>query len=447
MSFQGFLTNQGNAPVNGPRTIIVKFFSAALGGAQIWSRTYDSHPVSAGKFDMTLDGGSPDFSTLAFNDSWWIQLVVDGEVISPRTMLAASPFANGLSLPVEAEGDVGGVGSSAFKVTNTATSGPNNAIFGVSNSTSGKAVNGFATASSGSAYGVYGESASSEGRGLSGLSTALSGEAVGVYGESKAPQGTGVYGLARSSSGNPTGVYGESSGVFGSGVEGRGENGVLGRTNRVDGRGVFGVTSFASGWAGYFWGGQGVYAQGDDNNSPDLVLGGNDDGRIFSDPLYNSSDIWLHSNDAVVIQLDNDGSGQDADFTIKNKDGTNIFNVDEDGTVTVDGMVEHSSDRNRKHGIVPIDAAEILDEVALLPISRWMFKGQSVEHVGPMAQDFYSSFGVGADDKHIVTADANGVALAAIQGLYELVKQQQVMLAQQQAEIEQLRRIVEGEDD
>ena len=34
-----------------------------------------------------------------------------------------------------------------------------------------------------------------------------------------------------------------------------------------------------------------------------------------------------------------------------------------------------------------------------------------------MAQDFYAAFAVGPDDKHIATVDADGVALAAIQGL------------------------------
>jgi hypothetical protein len=35
-----------------------------------------------------------------------------------------------------------------------------------------------------------------------------------------------------------------------------------------------------------------------------------------------------------------------------------------------------------------------------------------------MAQDFYAAFGVGENDTTITTIDADGVALAAIQGLY-----------------------------
>jgi len=40
-----------------------------------------------------------------------------------------------------------------------------------------------------------------------------------------------------------------------------------------------------------------------------------------------------------------------------------------------------------------------------------------VRHLGPMAQDFYSAFGVGVDDRHITSIDEDGVALAAIKAL------------------------------
>lgn len=39
-----------------------------------------------------------------------------------------------------------------------------------------------------------------------------------------------------------------------------------------------------------------------------------------------------------------------------------------------------------------------------------------------MAQDFHAAFGLGSDDKGISTVDADGVALAAIQGLNSKVE-------------------------
>jgi hypothetical protein len=51
-----------------------------------------------------------------------------------------------------------------------------------------------------------------------------------------------------------------------------------------------------------------------------------------------------------------------------------------------------------------------------------------------MAQDFHAAFGVGEDDTTISTVDAQGVALAAIQGLYQIVQAQQAEIAQLKAQ-------------
>ncbi|MBW6474993.1 MAG: tail fiber domain-containing protein [Anaerolineaceae bacterium] len=79
------------------------------------------------------------------------------------------------------------------------------------------------------------------------------------------------------------------------------------------------------------------------------------------------------------------------------------------------------SDRNLKENFEIIDKKALLDSLAGIPITDWNYKAQdeSIRHIGPMAQDFYAAFGVGEDDTHITTIDADGVALAAIQGLYE----------------------------
>jgi hypothetical protein len=46
-----------------------------------------------------------------------------------------------------------------------------------------------------------------------------------------------------------------------------------------------------------------------------------------------------------------------------------------------------------------------------------------------VAQDFHAAFNVGEDDQHIATVDADGVALAAIQGLNEVVKEKEARIA------------------
>lgn len=98
-----------------------------------------------------------------------------------------------------------------------------------------------------------------------------------------------------------------------------------------------------------------------------------------------------------------------------------------------------TSDRAAKENFAPVDAKEVLAKVATLPISRWSFKADAgTPHIGPMAQDFYDAFGLGTDEKHIATVDADGVALAAIQGLHSLMKEKDAQLSALQKRLSDL---------
>jgi hypothetical protein len=94
---------------------------------------------------------------------------------------------------------------------------------------------------------------------------------------------------------------------------------------------------------------------------------------------------------------------------------TNLLHVN--GTVQALAYIT-GSDRNAKENIRPIEPAAILEKVVALPISTWTFKQEpNGTHLGPMAQDFHAAFGLGNTDTGIMTVDADGVALAAIQAL------------------------------
>ena len=66
-----------------------------------------------------------------------------------------------------------------------------------------------------------------------------------------------------------------------------------------------------------------------------------------------------------------------------------------------------------------------------MPVSTWNYKSQdpSIRHIGPMAQDVFGAFGVGEKETMITTIDADGIALAAIQGLLELVQEKDCEIA------------------
>ena len=98
--------------------------------------------------------------------------------------------------------------------------------------------------------------------------------------------------------------------------------------------------------------------------------------------------------------------------------------LDVAGEVTATA-VNITSDRNAKEQFKPVNAREVLAKVVGLPITEWQYKTQSdARHIGPMAQDFREAFALGRDEKHITSVDADGVALAAIQGLNEVVREQ-----------------------
>ncbi len=112
--------------------------------------------------------------------------------------------------------------------------------------------------------------------------------------------------------------------------------------------------------------------------------------------------------------------------------GVDTFNV-WSSEIYLNGSVYNSSDRNMKEAFSFVSARAVLDKVVEMPVSTWRFKTEddSVRHIGPMAQDFMEAFGYGKSDKHITATDADGVALAAIQGLYAMQREE----LQEQAEV------------
>ncbi len=95
------------------------------------------------------------------------------------------------------------------------------------------------------------------------------------------------------------------------------------------------------------------------------------------------------------------------------------------------------SDRAAKENVEAVDGRDVLERLAAVPVATWNYKTQddAVRHMGPMAQDFRAAFGLGVSDRLIDTIDTDGVALAAIQGLRDVVHD---IAAEKDAEIVRL---------
>jgi hypothetical protein len=141
---------------------------------------------------------------------------------------------------------------------------------------------------------------------------------------------------------------------------------------------------------------------------PDLA------GRYFQVAKYNTN--GTPTSLAIVDQAGN--------LTVTGSVVANL-NVICNGNVIAHGVVL-TSDRDAKERFKPLDAKNVLAKVAALPITEWNYKDEGIDtrHMGPMAQDFHAAFGLnGTDEKHISVVDEGGVALAAIQGLNQEVKE------------------------
>jgi len=250
--------------------------------------------------------------------------------------------------------------------------------------------------------------------------------------------GGGGYSRAGSNDGNPASdpfatVAGGYSNLASGGyatVGGGGENTASGENATVGGGGA----NTASGWYATVPGGCLSQAKGDYSFAAGR--------RAVADGQ--GSFVWGDSNN---FDLHAWGANQ---FVVRATGGFwMISGIDASGLTTSGARLPAGSgswgqlcDRNAKANCAPVHPRAVLEKVAALPISTWNYIAQdpSIRHVGPMAQDFYAAFGLGEDDKHIATVDADGVALAAIQGLHEILREKDAEIAEikkQNAELQE----------
>jgi hypothetical protein len=104
-------------------------------------------------------------------------------------------------------------------------------------------------------------------------------------------------------------------------------------------------------------------------------------------------------------------------------------------TLTTSGVWANASTFEKKTDFTELDTRSILETLVRLPVRQWRYKVEpsTTKHVGPTAEDFHEAFNLGESSTTIGTVDADGVALAAIQGLYELVQELQAENKQMRA--------------
>jgi hypothetical protein len=196
-----------------------------------------------------------------------------------------------------------------------------------------------------------------------------------------------------------------------------------------------GVDNTASGWAATVGGGEGNTAAGDYS----FVVGLR---AKNTDPNHDGVFLFADFND---FDFPSTAANQ---FRVRATGGAQfVLGIDGSGNPTWTCSVSNgtswscSSDLNLKENLTLVEGRQVLAQLSVLPIYTWSAKGgdPAVRHMGPMAQDFYSIFRLGTDDKMISTIDLDGVALVSIQALYQMSLEKDKQIEQLTQEIEDLR--------
>ena len=188
-------------------------------------------------------------------------------------------------------------------------------------------------------------------------------------------------------------------------VGGGHENRATGTNSTV----VGGCDNVAAGWAATVAGGRENVAQGDCSFAA---------GRA-ANATYNGCFVWADYGPPTA-EISCDGPNQ---WRVRARGGVYFYTSDDLSTGSYlaagSGSWASVSDRSAKENFDIVDRQEVLRKLAAIPVTTWNYKMEdsSIRHMGPMAQDLYAAFGLGDSDESITSIDADGVALAAIQGL------------------------------
>ncbi|MGV6860140.1 MAG: tail fiber domain-containing protein [Putridiphycobacter sp.] len=139
----------------------------------------------------------------------------------------------------------------------------------------------------------------------------------------------------------------------------------------------------------------------------------------------------IHSGSFIYADKSTTGyieTTADNQFMVRAAGGTIFFTSSDltTGVVLAPGAGSWSilSDSTKKENITPINYNDYLSQLDSIDVYRWNYKSQanSIQHIGPMAQDFYAAFNIGSDSTYINSGDFDGVNLVLLKGLNEKIE-------------------------
>lgn len=413
INYQGRLTNDAGDALDTTVTMVFSICDAPTLGGVFWQETQTSVTVVGGLFNVLLGSVEPlHDSVFRFPDRYLGVKVGGDPELTPRTRLVSVAYSDRASTVDGASG--GSITSQVAIGTFHETSGPGAFVSGDHNAATGD----HATVSGGEYNKARGRFATVGGGGAaapgdSNLALGDYSTIAGGYRHLTSGQFSTIGGGDdQTASGNWSTISGgkDNATTAQFGVVAGGENNLASGAYATIAGGTHDV---AAGHHAFVAGGAHNSANGD---------------YSFAAGRYATVNA---AHDGAVLLADSTGvpfaSAAANEFAVRCTGGARIVTaVDGSGIPSAgacltpgSGSWASCSDRNAKENIAMADGDAILTALASLRVSAWNYKSEpgTVRHVGPMAQDFYQAFGLGADQRYITAIDAEGVALAAIQEL------------------------------
>ena len=125
--------------------------------------------------------------------------------------------------------------------------------------------------------------------------------------------------------------------------------------------------------------------------------------------------------------------------------GDRRMELDNSGNLYVGGTITQLSSRHSKENLAAVAGSALLAKLRNLDLWTWNYLSapDNDRHIGPVAEDFYATFGLGTDDKSLAPGDVAGVALAASQALSKEIEQRDEHIATLEDRIARLEAALE----
>lgn len=92
IAYSGRVSDNG-VPLTGTHAFEFRLFASDTGGSSVWSETQSSVTVTQGLIDVRLGANQPLTATVFTGTQLYLEVVIDGNVLSPRTPVVSAPYA------------------------------------------------------------------------------------------------------------------------------------------------------------------------------------------------------------------------------------------------------------------------------------------------------------------------------------------------------------------